>query len=426
MAQSRFYSATAQPTVLTASITPTDVIVQVQQTVGFPANTPYIIALDYGSPSEEVVLVTAAAGTNLTVTRGYDGTSATNHGAGAAVRHTWTAADGNDSRAHEGSTAGVHGVVGNVVGTTDTQTLTNKTLTNATLNTPNINNPSFSGTVNLASPNITGTVTGSASYNTVTLTEATVVNANVANTPLTVNAIAGNNAAIAAVRQNGVDRLSVSSTGRSTISPVAPQNKGAYVNAGTGFVGNLYEGAINSGTAVFNVTEAGNLVYRGTLTGGSSGQFTVSAAGATVAPNFRATAMTSGSTENTTTFNTSSTSYSAMAGTTTAVVPPSGKVKVTATCRMFANQNAGEMWASVTVSGSVSGAIRATNDGTAIYYSQPNAANNSWATCCQSFVVTSANIGETLTVGISGRAGTQPGVTVSSTYRSLVAEPMIG
>jgi hypothetical protein len=150
MAQSRFYSATAQPTVLTANITPSQTTISVQQTVGFPVNTPYILALGYNSPSEEIVLVTNQAGTTLTVTRAYDGTAATNHSSGDPVRHTWTAMDGNDSRAHEGSTSGVHGVVGNVVGTTDTQTLTNKTLTSPTVSGATISG-TFSGNVNWAS-----------------------------------------------------------------------------------------------------------------------------------------------------------------------------------------------------------------------------------------------------------------------------------
>lgn len=144
MAQARFYSSTAQPTVLTSGITAIQTSINVLATTGFPASVPYVLALDYNTPSEEIVLVTAQAGTTLTVTRAYDGTSGTTHNSSAGVRHTWTAKDGNDSRAHEGSSQGVHGIgaLSFVAGTLDVQTLSNKTLT-----APVINGGSITGNV---------------------------------------------------------------------------------------------------------------------------------------------------------------------------------------------------------------------------------------------------------------------------------------
>jgi hypothetical protein len=50
------------------------------------------------------------------------------------VRHVYDATDATAFRTHEAATAAVHGVAGTLVGTSDTQTLSNKTLTSPTVN----------------------------------------------------------------------------------------------------------------------------------------------------------------------------------------------------------------------------------------------------------------------------------------------------
>lgn len=127
----RNYSATATTTTLAGAATASATVITVTSTTGFPA-TPYILVLDAETVNQEVVLVTGAAGTNLTVTRGYDGTAAVAHTVGAVVEHSHSAIDFRDSRIHETAAAGVHGVTGSVVGTSDAQALSNKDLSSPT------------------------------------------------------------------------------------------------------------------------------------------------------------------------------------------------------------------------------------------------------------------------------------------------------
>lgn len=130
----RYYSSVAAETTLVASITNANTSIELVSVTGLPALTPFTLALDYEAATEELVEVTAVAGTTLTVTRAIDGTSAAPHNAGSRVRHVSSARDFADSRTHEETSTNVHGLaVGSaVVGTNDTQTLSNKTLNNAT------------------------------------------------------------------------------------------------------------------------------------------------------------------------------------------------------------------------------------------------------------------------------------------------------
>ena len=89
------------------------------------ATDDFIIVLDPETSSEEIVRVTGVSSNTLTVVRGHDGSTAKTHTSGAKVRHMAIGEDMRNAAAHIEATA-AHGATGAVVGTTNTQTLTNK------------------------------------------------------------------------------------------------------------------------------------------------------------------------------------------------------------------------------------------------------------------------------------------------------------
>lgn len=145
MTQNRYYSSSAQPTSLVSPLGSTGNPV-VGAVTGFPSSYPYTVLLDWETSSAEAISVlsapTGSSGSyTLPCTRGIDGTTGQSHATGAVVIHGVTAEDFNEPQVHMAASAAVHGLAGTVVGTTDTQTLTNKTLT-----APAISSPVFSGT----------------------------------------------------------------------------------------------------------------------------------------------------------------------------------------------------------------------------------------------------------------------------------------
>jgi hypothetical protein len=144
----RNYSSRSQQTTLTSAVTAgasSMVVVSGTSLLGgqsIPGGTTFTIVLDPDTAIEEIVDATAVSTNTFTITRAIDGSTAQAHSAGAVVRHMAIGRDYREANVHIESTTAVHGlgVSSAVVGTTDTQTLTNKTLTS-----PTITNPSISG-----------------------------------------------------------------------------------------------------------------------------------------------------------------------------------------------------------------------------------------------------------------------------------------
>lgn len=144
MTQNRFYSSVAFPTFLTTGVGASG-NPQVASVTGEPGSYPYTMLIDWGLSTQEAISVTGSpTGSGpftLPCTRGIDGTTAQSHGQNAVVVQGVTAQDYNEPQVHISlGTSGtginqVHDLANgsSVVGTTDTQTLTNKTFTGATV-----------------------------------------------------------------------------------------------------------------------------------------------------------------------------------------------------------------------------------------------------------------------------------------------------
>lgn len=119
------YTNTASTATTTAPVGPSDVTATLTSFSGFPAQ-PFWGEFDKDTASAEIVRVTNVAGSVITMTRGQGGTSATSHGAGVTFNLVAPADFFNRTETHMSDTTDVHGATGSVVGTTGSQTVSDK------------------------------------------------------------------------------------------------------------------------------------------------------------------------------------------------------------------------------------------------------------------------------------------------------------
>jgi microcystin-dependent protein len=134
----RNYRSIAEPKTLNGNVTNITTQITLNNITGLPS-PPYVLVLNPDTANEEAVLVTVdqdgVTAPTLKVQRAIEtGSTAKAHTDKDVVRHMIVGSDLQLVHNHLDNTDTAHGATGAVVGTTNTQTLTNKTLT-----TPKIN-----------------------------------------------------------------------------------------------------------------------------------------------------------------------------------------------------------------------------------------------------------------------------------------------
>jgi len=241
----RNYSSRSQQTTLTSAVTAGASTIVVQSGTALlggqsiPAGTTFTIVVDPDTALEEILDATAVSTNTFTVTRAIDGSSAQAHSAGAVVRHMAIGRDYREANTHIEASTGVHGISNSssVVGTIDTQTLTNKTLTSPTITNPNISgagvdasivfegatadayettltvtDPTQDNTITL--PNTTGTVVIATA--TQTLTNKTLTSPIISGSPVITGLSSAGMSASSATPKDYVDSILGSATAAAT------------------------------------------------------------------------------------------------------------------------------------------------------------------------------------------------------------------
>ena len=288
----RKYTSRSQQTTLSSAVTSGATVIPVTNASTLFAGTTitagqtFTVVIDPDTALEEIVDVTAASSNNLTVTRAVDmsGASAQDHSSGAVVRHMIIGRDLRESNLHIEATGSyndgtgahtLHGLGtsdGVVVGTTATQTLTNKTLTAPILTgagvdasivfegstadafetTLTVVDPTQDNTITL--PNTTGTIVIVDA--TQTLTNKTLTSPTISGSPVITGLSSAGMSASSATPKDYVDSILGSATAASTSAASAAASATAAATSASSAATSASLAATSASSALTSQTAA--------------------------------------------------------------------------------------------------------------------------------------------------------------------------